>query len=95
MLKKVLIACIGVLFLPGEAAQPVFVLLITSESVYTLMTIKLQPYLADSNDFAASFTNVGLWITSFYALLSQTEVLSAGGGSDTALGKLVRVCMSV
>ncbi len=84
MLKKVFIACFGVLFFPDAAAQPVFVLLVTS--VYTLMTVKLQPYLADSNDFAASFTNVGLWITSFYALLSQTEVLNAGQSSDIAIG---------
>ena len=69
---QVLLACVGVLFFPGQNAQPVFALLVTS--VYAMMTIKVNPYLLDSNDFSASFTNIGLWITAFYSLLSKTEV---------------------
>ena len=70
--SQVLLACVAVLLFPGQAAQPLFAVLVMA--VYAVGTIKLQPYLLNSDDIAASFANVGLWLTSLYSLLSQTNV---------------------
>ena len=68
--SQVLLACVAVLLFPGQAAQPLFAVLVMA--VYAVGTIKLQPYLLNSDDIAASFANVGLWLTSLYSTVFQT-----------------------
>ncbi len=48
--------------------------LVALGSIYTVLTTWAQPYLQDSDDTASLLANVGLWLTSFYLLLSKSKV---------------------
>jgi hypothetical protein len=88
MVKKVLLACVAVLFFPGRSSQPFFALLVIT--AYVVGTIKAQPYLLHNDDVSASFANVGLWLTVLYSLLSQTNALTAEDTvADSAAGILL------
>lgn len=84
IIKKVLVACVAVVILPGSPAQSVFALFVTS--IYTVLTTWAQPYLQDSDDTASLLANVGLWLTSFYLLLSKSKVLTGTDSANVAAG---------
>ena len=70
---RVLLASTGLLFMPGTPSQAVFALLVVT--FFAVLTLKMQPYINDDDDTAATTAGWSLWLALFYALLSRANVL--------------------
>jgi hypothetical protein len=77
MVHKAFLSCIGLLFLPETPSQVVFAFLVVS--IYGVATLKLQPYVLDTDGTGAALSSASLWFMLLYGLISRMDVQSKDG----------------
>ena len=86
---QVLLACIGLLIMPGSATQMLFALMVVT--TFSVAILKVSPFVFTADSLLAAACGTALWIGTFFGFLSRVEVLAAGSTAFTALGYVLSV----
>ncbi len=84
MLQKVLLACIGLLIMPGSASQMLFAVIVVG--LFTSVILKLSPYVYPSDSVLASLCAVALFVATFSGFLLRVGAMDSSSGVFDAIG---------
>ncbi len=74
VLHRVLLASTALLYMPETTSQAVFALVVVT--LFAVLTLKMQPYIHNDDDLAATSAGWSLWLGLFYALLSRANIMN-------------------
>ena len=89
-LAQVLLACIGLLIMPGSATQMLYAFMVVT--VFTVLILHVSPFVFSADSLLASACGIVLWIGVFFGFLSRIGVVPAGSLSFEVIGYLLSVC---